>query len=227
MFTQILDPVHSVLGSTLLALVPVAVLLLLLAVVRLSAWQAVIGGAIVTLLGAIFIWHTPTGTAFTAYGLGAATGFWSIDWIVFWGVIIYRFRPHDRRGLPRTGNRRGDVECLGQRRAAQDRRRRGPRRETPGARGTGRTAAIAQAGGRTGEGQRLPGKSFGVLCRDAEESARFDLMVKYAGPDEPAGTTPPEGKRFSVLRMARLLSVSTSGYYAHVKRAAAAVLTPR
>ncbi|WP_027945610.1 L-lactate permease [Amycolatopsis taiwanensis] len=89
MFTQILDPVHSVLGSTLLALVPVAVLLLLLAVVRLSAWQAVIGGAIVTLLGAIFIWHTPTGTAFTAYGLGAATGFWSIDWIVFWGVIIY------------------------------------------------------------------------------------------------------------------------------------------
>lgn len=89
MSTQILDPVHSVLGSTLLALVPVAVLLLLLAVVRLSAWQAVIGGAIVTLLEAIFIWRTPAGDAFTAYGLGAATGVWSIDWIVFWGVIIY------------------------------------------------------------------------------------------------------------------------------------------
>jgi lactate permease len=25
----------------------------------------------------------------TAYGLGSASGFWSIDWIVFWGVIIY------------------------------------------------------------------------------------------------------------------------------------------
>lgn len=33
--------------------------------------------------------------------------------------------------------------------------------------------------------------------------------------------------RFSVLRMARLLGVSRSGYYAHVKRVAATVLTPR
>ncbi|NKQ52499.1 L-lactate permease [Amycolatopsis sp. K13G38] len=89
MFGQILDPVHSVLGSTLLALLPVAVLLVLLAVLRLSAWQAVIIGAIVTLLESIFIWRAPVGDSFTAYGLGAATGFWSIDWIVFWGVIVY------------------------------------------------------------------------------------------------------------------------------------------
>jgi putative transposase len=42
-------------------------------------------------------------------------------------------------------------------------------------------------------------------------------MAKYAGPDdiaETGGTTSPEGKRFSVLRMTRLLGVSTSGYYA-------------
>ncbi|WP_329057475.1 IS3 family transposase [Amycolatopsis sp. NBC_01480] len=52
-------------------------------------------------------------------------------------------------------------------------------------------------------------------------------MAKYAGPDEPAGSTPPEGTRFSVLRMARLLGVSTSGYYAYMKRSAATMLTPR
>lgn len=55
-------------------------------------------------------------------------------------------------------------------------------------------------------------------------------MVKYAGSDdiaETAGAASPEGGRFSVLRMARLLGVSTSGYYAYVKRAAATVLTPR
>jgi putative transposase len=52
-------------------------------------------------------------------------------------------------------------------------------------------------------------------------------MAKYAGPDEPAGSTPPEGTRFSVLRMARLLDVLTSGYYAYMKRAAATMLTPR
>lgn len=55
-------------------------------------------------------------------------------------------------------------------------------------------------------------------------------MVKCAGPDdtdEITGTAPPEERQFSVVRMARLLGVSTSGYYAYVKRAAAAVLTPR
>ncbi len=89
MFQQVLDPLHSVLGSTLLALVPVAVLLLALAVFKLSAWQAVIIGAVVTMALAVTVWHTPLTLALGAYGLGAGTGLWSIDWIVFWGVIIY------------------------------------------------------------------------------------------------------------------------------------------
>lgn len=52
-------------------------------------------------------------------------------------------------------------------------------------------------------------------------------MAKYAGPETATGATSPEHTRFSVLRMARLLGVSTSGYYAYAKRAAATVLTPR
>jgi putative transposase len=52
-------------------------------------------------------------------------------------------------------------------------------------------------------------------------------MAKYAGPDKFADTTLPDRTRFSVRRMARLLGVSTSGYYAHVRRVAATVLTPR
>jgi lactate permease len=88
-FTQVLDPLHSLAGSTLLALVPVATLLLLLAVFRMSAWRAVIIGSVVTFILAITVWNAPVGNALAAYGVGAATGVWSVDWIVFWGVIIY------------------------------------------------------------------------------------------------------------------------------------------
>jgi lactate permease len=88
-FTQVLNPLHSIAGSTLLALVPVAVLLLLLAVFRISAWQAVILGSAVTLILGITVWRAPVSNALGSYGLGAATGVWSVDWIVFWGVIIY------------------------------------------------------------------------------------------------------------------------------------------
>ncbi|HEY1641373.1 MAG TPA: L-lactate permease [Streptosporangiaceae bacterium] len=88
-FTQVLNPLHSIAGSTLLALVPVVVLLLLLAVFRVSAWQAVILGSAVTLILGITVWRAPVANALGSYGLGAATGVWSVDWIVFWGVIIY------------------------------------------------------------------------------------------------------------------------------------------
>src|SRR5579875_3252972 len=88
-FHQVLDPLNSLAGDTLVALVPVAVLLVLLAALRMSAWGAVIIGSIVTILLGCLVWKLPLGTAMESYGLGAATGFWSIDWIVFWGVIIY------------------------------------------------------------------------------------------------------------------------------------------
>ena len=89
MFHQILDPLGSVPGDTLLALVPVAVLLVLLAVLRMAAWQAVIIGSVVTVLLGIFVWDAPAGDTLASYGLGAATGVWSVDWIVFWGIVIY------------------------------------------------------------------------------------------------------------------------------------------
>jgi lactate permease len=88
-FTQSLNPAHSTLGSTLVALVPIVLLLILLPVMRMSAWRAVIIGAVVTIVLAITVWGTPVGSAFAAWGVGAGTGFWSINWITFWGVIIY------------------------------------------------------------------------------------------------------------------------------------------
>ncbi|MET7427367.1 IS3 family transposase [Dactylosporangium sp. NPDC005555] len=55
-------------------------------------------------------------------------------------------------------------------------------------------------------------------------------MVKYAGAGR-SGSTAGDERRgvtgFSVRRMARLLDVSASGYYAYVQRRTAGVLTPR
>src|SRR5205085_11158912 len=84
-----LNPLKSIRGSSLVALLPLALLLVLLAVMRVTAWLAVIIGAVVTIVMAIAIWDSPAGPTFQAWGIGAATGIWSIDWIVFWGVVIY------------------------------------------------------------------------------------------------------------------------------------------
>ena len=88
-FDQSLNPAHSTLGSTFIALIPIVVLLLLLPVLRMSAWQAVIIGSVVTVILAVTVWSAPVGGTFAAWGVGAGTGIWSIDWITFWGVIIY------------------------------------------------------------------------------------------------------------------------------------------
>jgi lactate permease len=88
-FVQSLNPAHSTWGSTLIALIPIVLLLVLLPVLRMSAWQAVIIGSVVTIVLAVTVWGAPVGGTFGAWGVGAATGVWSIDWITFWGVIIY------------------------------------------------------------------------------------------------------------------------------------------
>ncbi|MGH9639151.1 MAG: L-lactate permease [Bryobacteraceae bacterium] len=89
MFEQVLDPLHSVALTALVALVPVILLLVLLAILRVTAWLATLIGALVTLGLAILVWHVPVANAFKAGLLGSATGVWSVDWITFWGVIIF------------------------------------------------------------------------------------------------------------------------------------------
>jgi L-lactate permease len=52
-FTQSLNPAHSTLASTLIALIPIVLLLVLLPVLKMSAWQAVIIGSVVTVILAL------------------------------------------------------------------------------------------------------------------------------------------------------------------------------
>jgi lactate permease len=89
MFNQVLVPEHNLGITVLLALVPLFVLLCLLAVFRLSAWLATLITSIVTIPIAVIVWSAPFAKTLKAYLYGSLQGVWVIDWITFWGVIIF------------------------------------------------------------------------------------------------------------------------------------------
>jgi lactate permease len=89
MFTQVVDPLGNLALTCIVALVPVCLLLVLLAVLRVTAWAAVLIGAFVTFILALVVWGMPLRDGALAYLYGAATGAWSIDWIILWGLILF------------------------------------------------------------------------------------------------------------------------------------------
>jgi lactate permease len=89
MFTQSLDPLGNLALTFLVALIPVALLLVLLAVFRMTAWLAVLIGAAVTFLLGATIWEMPAGAGGQAFFYGALGGAWSVDWITLWGVVLF------------------------------------------------------------------------------------------------------------------------------------------
>ncbi len=89
MFTQIADPLDNLAATWLVALVPVVVLLFLLAVLRMSAWVATLIGSVVTFLLGLLVWRMPLGDGIRAYVYGSATGIWNVNWITFWGVMLF------------------------------------------------------------------------------------------------------------------------------------------
>ncbi len=89
MFVQVLEPLGSVWVAAGVALLPLGVLLVCLAGLRISAWAAVLLCAAVTIALAVVVWDAPIDKTLMAYGLGSATGLWSVGWIVFWGLVIY------------------------------------------------------------------------------------------------------------------------------------------
>ena len=89
MFTQLIDPLGNLTLTCLVALIPVVLLLVLLAMLRMAAWLATLIGSIVTFALAVWVWKMPTGNGSHAYLYGAATGVWNVDWITFWGMVLF------------------------------------------------------------------------------------------------------------------------------------------
>jgi len=89
MFTQLIDPLGNLTLTCLVALVPVVSLLLMLAVWRLPAWLATLLGSVITFVLAVWIWKMPFDQGSHAYLYGAATGVWNVNWITFWGMVLF------------------------------------------------------------------------------------------------------------------------------------------
>jgi len=89
MFEQTLNPTGHLWLTILVALIPLVALILMLAVFRITAWLASILAGVITLPVAYFVWHAPLATTMRSYLYGGLTGIWNIDWITFWGLIIF------------------------------------------------------------------------------------------------------------------------------------------
>ena len=89
MFTQLIDPLGNLTLTCLVALIPVVSLLAMLAIWRLPAWLATLLGSLLTFVLAAWICKMPFDQGAHAYLYGAATGVWNVNWITFWGMVLF------------------------------------------------------------------------------------------------------------------------------------------
>ena len=90
MFHQLLTPVSDSLAlSFLVALLPIATVLVLLGILKRPAWLAALAGLVVALLIASTIWAMPVRTAFAAALNGAVFALWPVMWIVINALLLY------------------------------------------------------------------------------------------------------------------------------------------
>jgi len=80
----------SLIWSSVIAALPILVLLYLLGVKRKPAWISAVAGLAATMLVALFLYHMPVTQMIAATAYGAANGLFPIGWIVIWALVLYR-----------------------------------------------------------------------------------------------------------------------------------------
>src|SRR5258705_363291 len=96
-WSQVYDPLGHPLLSTILAAVPVIVLLGALGVLKMRAHRAALLALATSLLIATFIFHMPASMAFSSLSYGAAYGLFPIGWIILNVIFLYQLT--QERGL--------------------------------------------------------------------------------------------------------------------------------
>jgi L-lactate transport len=90
MWSQTYLPLGTLGLSALLAVLPVALMLYLLAVARKPAWLAGCVGCAAAMVLALFAYRMPLNLALSAMLYGIANGLLPIGWIVFTAILMYR-----------------------------------------------------------------------------------------------------------------------------------------
>ena len=90
MWSQIYNPLGNEWLSTLIAAIPVVILLALIASGKVKAHIAAIIALIAAIVVAIVAFTMPSGLALRASALGLVTGFFPIGWIVLNVIFLYR-----------------------------------------------------------------------------------------------------------------------------------------
>ena len=90
MFHQLLTPVgDSLTLSFIVAILPIATVLILLGIFRRPAWQAALAGLVIGLIIAVAVWGLPAQIAFAAASNGAVFALWPVMWIVINALFVY------------------------------------------------------------------------------------------------------------------------------------------
>ncbi|MDB5770058.1 MAG: lactate permease [Burkholderia sp.] len=100
MWTQIYDPFHNAVISTLVAAVPVVVMLAALAFFHIKAHIAALLGLVAALAVAILGYSMPADAAVSSALLGAANGLLPIGWIILNVIFLYQLT--ERKGYFRV-----------------------------------------------------------------------------------------------------------------------------
>jgi lactate permease len=91
MWDQVYTPVAGSLGvSTLVASLPIVVMLVSLGVLRLAAWKSGLLGLTTVIIIAATVYGMPLPLVASATVYGAAFGLFPIAWVVFWALVLYR-----------------------------------------------------------------------------------------------------------------------------------------
>ena len=90
MWTQVYDPMNSILVSALVSAIPMIYYLWALAIKRMKGHIAGITTVLLSVIIAIFVYKMPVNLALLTTGFGALYGIWPISWIIVTAVFLYK-----------------------------------------------------------------------------------------------------------------------------------------